>query len=145
MSVGTAALRPAEHPIGLGDRQVVDARDSTAHRPGGVEFPVLVAVAPEPVIAVIGPFVGEANGDPIAGERPHFLDEAAGRLVSVLEAEAPHRRDHALLSSEWMRRWARAAGAANEEYLRSSPSRGNRHAIHDPDWRTDLLHAGARG
>jgi hypothetical protein len=62
------------------DRKVIDARDAQAHQAMPVEFPVLVAIAAEPVSAVIMPFIGKADGDTIRAEGPHFLDQpvAAG-------------------------------------------------------------------
>ena len=58
-----------------GDGQVVDAGDADAHQAFFVEFPVLVAVAAEPVAAVVMPFIGETDGNPILMERPDFLDQ----------------------------------------------------------------------
>ena len=59
----------------LADRQVVDAGDAQPHQPVRVELPVLVAVAAEPVAAVVVPFIGEADGDPVLAKRPQFLDQ----------------------------------------------------------------------
>ena len=65
---------------------VVDAGDAQPHQPVLVEFPVLVAVAAEPVAAVVVPFIGEAHGDAVVAERPDFLDQA------VVELAAPFAR-----------------------------------------------------
>src|SRR6266702_4060690 len=51
-----------ESAFALGNRHIVDAGYASAHQAVLVEFPVLVAVAAEPVAAVIAPFVGKANG-----------------------------------------------------------------------------------
>lgn len=44
MIVGPAPERPEELPVGLGDRQIVDARMAVMHEAIVTEFPVLVAV-----------------------------------------------------------------------------------------------------
>ena len=72
MIVGPAAERPVVFALGLGDRQVVDARDPQAHQAVLVELPVLVAVAAEPLAAVVVPFIGEAHGDAVAREGPQL-------------------------------------------------------------------------
>src|ERR1700744_4197111 len=87
MVVGTPAERPVKFPVGLGDRQVVDARMADRHQPMGVEVPVLVAVATEPVAAVVPPLVGEAHRDPRALERPDLLDQPVVDLVRPLAGE----------------------------------------------------------
>src|SRR5229473_7345749 len=48
------------------------------------ELPVLVAVAAEPIAAVVVPFVGEAYGDAILAEGPDFLDQAVVELAVPL-------------------------------------------------------------
>src|SRR5882757_535302 len=40
-----------------------------------VEFPVLVAIAAEPVRAIIVPFIGKADGDTVRMEGPHFFNQ----------------------------------------------------------------------
>src|SRR5690348_13330927 len=81
MIVGPAAQRPVVFALALPDRQVVDAGDAQAHQPLGVEFPVLVAVAAEPVAAVVVPFIGEADGDAVLAEGPDFLDQPVVELT----------------------------------------------------------------
>jgi hypothetical protein len=56
MIVGAAAERPVELAFALLDREIVDAGDAQAHQAVFVEFPILVAVAAEPVAAVVMPF-----------------------------------------------------------------------------------------
>src|SRR5215204_797767 len=51
-----------------------------------VEFPVLVAIGAEPVYRVIVVFVGEPDGDTIAGYSPQFFDEP------VVEFSVPFAR-----------------------------------------------------
>src|SRR5258708_25957265 len=72
--------RPVELALAGGDRQVVDRGDAMTHQAALVEFPVLVAVRPEPVARIVPPFVGEAHGDPIAAAGPQLLDEAVVQL-----------------------------------------------------------------
>jgi len=51
------------------DRKIVDAGDAQAHQAAFVEFPILVAIAAEPMAAVVVPFIGKAHGDAIFGGR----------------------------------------------------------------------------
>src|ERR1700754_1586317 len=71
-----AGIVPAELPLGLFDRHVVDARVALRHQPFLVEEPVLVAVGAEPLAGVRAPLVGEAHRDPVVGEGPELLDQA---------------------------------------------------------------------
>jgi len=66
---------PVKLPIGLGDRQVVDACDAALHETLLVKLPVLIPVRTEPVSAVVARFVGEAHGDPVAREGPELFDQ----------------------------------------------------------------------
>src|SRR5262245_41060491 len=76
MVVGAAAERPEILALALLERQVVDAGDAPAHEPVLVELPVLVAVAAEPVAAVVAPLIGEAHGDAVVAIGPQLLDQA---------------------------------------------------------------------
>src|SRR5215813_13346657 len=87
MIVGPPPERPRELAIARGDRQVVDAGEAQPHQALIVELPVLVAVGAEVVTAVVAPLVGEANGDPVAGERPELLDEAIVELAVPFAGE----------------------------------------------------------
>ena len=49
-----------------------------------VELPVLVAVAAEPVAAVVVPFVGEAHRDAVVAKRPDLLDQPVVELALPL-------------------------------------------------------------
>src|SRR5262245_9698315 len=69
------------------DGQVIDAGDTSAHQPVLVEFPILVAVAAEPVTAVVVPLVGETDGDSVITEGPHLLDQAVIQLPVPLARE----------------------------------------------------------
>jgi hypothetical protein len=55
------------------DGQVVDAGNPAPHHAQIVELPVLVAVAAEPIAAVIVPFVDKPDGDAVAGESQSSL------------------------------------------------------------------------
>jgi hypothetical protein len=56
------------------DWQVIDAGDAQMHQPVLIELPVLVAIAAEPIAAIVVPFVGEANRDSVLVERPNLFD-----------------------------------------------------------------------
>src|SRR6266851_4189541 len=71
--VGAAAKRPAVLALALLDRDIIDAGDAKPHQAVFVEFPVLVAVAAEPITAVVVPLVCKAHGDAVLTEGPHFL------------------------------------------------------------------------
>src|SRR6266576_3168181 len=55
-----------------------------------VEFPVLVAIAAEPIAAVVMPFIGKAHGDAVLAESPDFFDQA------VIELALPFARQKRL-------------------------------------------------
>jgi 2-keto-3-deoxy-L-rhamnonate aldolase RhmA len=61
--------------LALFDWQIVDAGDAQTHQAMLVEFPVLVAVAAEPVAAVVVPFIGKAYGDAVLSKGPDLLDQ----------------------------------------------------------------------
>ncbi len=71
---------PVKLPIGLGDRQVVDACDAALHETLLVKLPVLIPVRTEPVSTVVVALVGEAYGDPIVCEGPEFFDKPVVEL-----------------------------------------------------------------
>ena len=79
-----------ELPISCVDRKVVDACEPPLHQPCGIIFPILVAVGAEPVSAVIMPFIGVADGDPIIGEGPELLDQPIVELLCPLSGEERH-------------------------------------------------------
>ena len=88
--VGAPAERPVILAIALLDGKIVDAGDAQAHQTMLVEFPVLVAVAAEPMTAVVMPLIGEAHGDTIVTEGPDLLDQA------VIELAVPFARQERL-------------------------------------------------
>ena len=74
--IGPPSQRPAELAVFFGNGAFVDARKTARHITVVVEFPVLVAIGPEPIAAVIVVFIGIAHGDAVALKRPKFLDQA---------------------------------------------------------------------
>ncbi len=64
------------------NREIVDARDPTAHEALIIELPVLVAVRPEPIASVVVPFVGESNGDAIALTCPKFFNQSVVEFLA---------------------------------------------------------------
>ena len=81
MTVGVAADRPVVFALALFDRQIVDAGDAQTHQTMLVEFPVLVAVAAEPVAAVVEPLISKAYGDAVLSIGPDLLDQAVVALT----------------------------------------------------------------
>jgi hypothetical protein len=51
MIIRAAAERPVELALGCTDRQIIDAGNAAAHQAVLVEFPILIAIAAEPVSA----------------------------------------------------------------------------------------------
>src|SRR5258705_2735198 len=87
MLVGPPSQRPPVPPVGLADRQIVDARDPPPHEAAGIELPVLVPVGAEPLAAVVAPLVGEPDRDPVLVKRPQLLDEPVLQLAGPLPGE----------------------------------------------------------
>src|ERR1044071_5959892 len=81
------AERPVIFALFLGDGKVVDARDPPPHQAILGEFPVLVAIASEPVAAVVVPFIGEPNGDAVVAKGPQFLDQPIVELAIPLACQ----------------------------------------------------------
>src|SRR5258708_32966643 len=67
--------------LALCNRKIVDAGDAQTHHAMFVEFPILVAVAPIPMSAVVTPLVGESHANAIVRERPQLLDQPIVRLA----------------------------------------------------------------
>src|SRR5262245_18738810 len=86
MAVRTPAERPVILALTLFDGQVDDACDAQPHQPVRVEFPILVAVAAEPVAAIVVPLVSQAHVDAFAPEGPALLYQ------SVVEPLVPLAR-----------------------------------------------------
>src|SRR6516162_6669063 len=88
--VRAAAQWPMKLPLGLADREVVDAGQAPLHEPVRVKLPVLVPVRPEPVARVVAPLVGEPNGDAVAGARPQLFDEPVVEFLVPLPNQELH-------------------------------------------------------
>ena len=73
------------------DRQIVDAGDASPHQTLLVKFPVLVAVAAEPVAAVVVPFVSKPHSDAIVPERPDLLDKTIVQLALPFSRQGEFR------------------------------------------------------
>src|SRR5262245_3223347 len=74
------------------NRQVVDARDSALHEAAIVELPVLVAIGPIPVAAIVMPLIREANGNAVALTGPKLFDEPIVELLGPFACqELPYR------------------------------------------------------
>src|SRR4051794_13190461 len=78
---------PVEAPVVLGDRHVVDARLPASRQAVVVELPVLIAVGAPPAAVRVVPFVLEAYGDAVAGERPEILAQDVVELPLPLANE----------------------------------------------------------
>src|SRR2546430_9203874 len=87
MTVRTAADRPVVLSFLLQDWQVVDARNSTAHEPSFIEFPVLVSVRTKPVARIIMPLVREADRDSVAFASPDLFDQAVVQFLVPLPGQ----------------------------------------------------------
>src|SRR3954447_8249174 len=96
--------RAEDAPLGLLDRDVVDACLAPAHVALVVELPLLVAVAAPPLAGLVAALVLEAHGDPVAGERPQVL---AQRVVALARPFAGEEVDD--------------RGAAGEELVAVAP------------------------
>ncbi len=81
---------PAELPVLLAYRQVVDAREATRHVAERVELPVLAAVGTEPLSGLVVVLVLEPDGDAVTGEGPQLLLQA---IVVLLRPFAPQELD----------------------------------------------------
>ena len=71
-------------PLALPDGQIIDAGDPDAHQTVLVELPIFIAIAAEPVTAIVAPFVGEAHGDTVLPKCPEFFDQAVVELATPL-------------------------------------------------------------
>ncbi len=87
MIVGAATEGPEKFSLRFSDRQIVYAGDPTHHEAVGSEFPVFVPVGTEPVSALLVPFVGETDSDPVFTERPEFLDQPVIQLLCPFLSE----------------------------------------------------------
>ena len=87
MSVGPAAERPVIFSFTFTDGKIVDTRNAQAHQAVFIKLPVLVAVAAEPVAAVIVPFISEAHSDATLAKGPHLFDKTVVQLPIPLPSQ----------------------------------------------------------
>src|SRR3981081_4305220 len=78
---GATGKRPVVFAIALLDRRIVDTRNAPAHQAIVVEFPVFVAIAAQPLTAVVMPLIREPHRDAVVAEGPDFLDQAIVQLA----------------------------------------------------------------
>lgn len=57
---------PAEQPVSLGDRHIVDAGVTCRHAALIVKKPILVSMCAKPLPGIIAPFKGKTNRNPVA-------------------------------------------------------------------------------
>src|SRR5882724_7409744 len=84
MIVGAAAERPVIFALVLLDWKIVDAGDPQPHQSVLVELPVLVAIAAEPVPAVVVPFIGKSHRYAVFAKGPDFFDQTVVELAVPL-------------------------------------------------------------
>src|ERR1022692_2946468 len=87
MIVGPAPECPVVAPLALLDGLIVNTSNAPGHQAMGVEFPVLIAVAAEPLSAVIMPFVRKAHGDAVLLTGPQLLDQSIIQFASPFAHE----------------------------------------------------------
>src|SRR5262249_28819123 len=95
---GRMIIRPSSQwPMVLAlsflDREIVNAGNASAHQSLLVKFPVLVAIAAEPIAAVVMPFVSKPYRDTVLAKCPDFLDEAVIQLLAPFARQKCLRRD----------------------------------------------------
>ena len=129
---GARAERPAVFALAVCDRKIVDAGDALAHQALFVEFPILVAIAAEPMAAVIMPLISKADGDAVVAESPDFLDRGSRARESICALETPQ--------------WPRGlAGTRRDCASGYRPYRGKCHAARIAGVPGVLGHAGLLG
>jgi 2-keto-3-deoxy-L-rhamnonate aldolase RhmA len=87
VTVGPSAEWPVVFALALFDWQIVDTGDAQTHQAILVEFPVLVAVAAEPVAAVVAPLIGKPYGDAVLSKGPDLLDQAVVELTLLFACQ----------------------------------------------------------
>src|SRR5215471_9184586 len=70
--------------LGFFDWEIVNAGNASAHQSFLIKFPVLVAVASEPIAAVVMPFVSKPYCDTVIAKCPDFLNQAVIQLFAPL-------------------------------------------------------------
>ena len=96
MIIGTPAEGPEIFAIRFLDRKVIDACDAPLHQAIRIKFPILVAIRPKPIPAVVMPFIGKPDRDPIFMKRPQLLDQPIIQLFRPFPGKKLHDRLPAL-------------------------------------------------
>jgi 2-keto-3-deoxy-L-rhamnonate aldolase RhmA len=79
--IGPSSQWPTVLALGFFDWEIVDAGDASAHQSLLIKFPVLVAIAAEPIAAIVMPFVSKPYRDTVFAKCPDFLDQAIIQLL----------------------------------------------------------------
>src|SRR5262245_36816074 len=77
----TGTKRPVVLTLLFRNWQIIDAGNSPLHSTVGVEFPVFIAVAAEPIEAVVMPLISKAHCNTIFMERPNLFDQPVVELA----------------------------------------------------------------
>jgi hypothetical protein len=78
--VRTATKRPVVAALAVSDWKIVDAGNTQPHQAVLGEFPILVAIAAEPVPAGVLLLIGETNRDAVLPDSPDLLNEPVVKL-----------------------------------------------------------------
>ena len=92
MIVGTTPKGPEKLAGRFVNGQVVNAGYSPSHKTILIKLPVLVSVRPEPVAAVVVPFIRKADGNPIFMKGPQFLGQSILQLSIPFPRQELHNR-----------------------------------------------------
>src|SRR5262249_60092200 len=67
--------------------EIVNAGDASAHQPLLIKFPILVAIASEPIATVVMPFISKPYRYTVLAKCPGFLDKAIIQLSTPLAGQ----------------------------------------------------------
>src|SRR5215831_13795884 len=82
--IGPSPQWPMVLAFGFLDWEIVDAGDASAHQSLLIKFPILVAIAAEPIAAVVMPFVRKPYCDTVLTKGPDLLNQAVIQLPAPL-------------------------------------------------------------
>src|SRR5262249_33187432 len=82
--IGPSPQWPMVLAFGFLDWEIVDAGYTSAHQSLLIKFPILVAIAAEPIAAVVMPFVRKPYCDTILTKGPDLLNQAVIQLPAPL-------------------------------------------------------------
>ena len=89
--IGPSPQWPMVLTLGFFDWEIVNAGNASAHQSFLIKFPVLIAIASEPIAAVIMPFVSKPYCNTVLAKCPDFLDQAVIQLPAPLARHVRHR------------------------------------------------------